>query len=46
MRALLAAQGPRVTEQEAQQNWEGLKRELDGEDDARIDQWLSLSRPR
>ena len=46
MRALLAAQGPRVTEQEARQNWEELKRELDGEDDARIDQWLSSSTPR
>jgi hypothetical protein len=38
MRVLLAAQGPRVTEQEAQQNWERLKRELDAEDDARIRQ--------
>jgi prevent-host-death family protein len=46
LRALLAAQGPPVSEPEAQQNWEELKRELDGEDDARMDQWLSSSTPR
>ena len=43
LRALLASQGPPVSEQEAQQNWEELKRELDGEDDLRMDQWLSSS---
>ncbi len=46
LRALLACQGPPISEQEAQQNWEELKRELDGEDDLRMDQWLSSSTPR
>ena len=46
LRALLAAQGPRVSEEEAQQNWDELKRELDAEDDEQVDQWLSSSTPR
>ena len=43
LRALLAAQGPRVSEEEAQRNWEEVKRELDAEDDEQIDAWLSSS---
>jgi prevent-host-death family protein len=46
LRALLAVQGPPVSEDEARQNWEQLKRELEGEDDERMDQWLSSSTPR
>jgi prevent-host-death family protein len=46
LRALLAAQGAPVSEQEARQNWEQTKRELDVEDDERMDQWLSSSTPR
>jgi prevent-host-death family protein len=41
LRALLAGQGPPISEQEAQRNWEELKRELDREDDLRMDRWLS-----
>jgi prevent-host-death family protein len=43
--ARLAAHPP-VSEEEAQRNWEKLKRELDDEDDAQLDQWLSSSTPR
>jgi prevent-host-death family protein len=43
---LLAAQGPPVSEEEAGQNWEELKRELESEDDERMDQWRSSSTPR
>jgi prevent-host-death family protein len=43
LRAFLHAQGPPVSEQEAQRNWEEMKRELDAEDDARDEQWLSSS---
>jgi prevent-host-death family protein len=43
LRALLAAQGPRVSEEEAQRNWEEVKRELDAEDDEQSDAWLSSS---
>jgi len=46
LRALLAAQGPPVSEEEARQNWDDLKRELETEDDERMDQWLSSSTPR
>jgi prevent-host-death family protein len=46
LRALLALQGAPVSEEEARQNWEQLKRELEGEDDERMDQWLSSSTPR
>jgi len=46
LRALLAAQGPAVSEEEARQNWDDLKRELETEDDERMDQWLSSSTPR
>jgi prevent-host-death family protein len=46
LRALLAAQGPPVSEEEAQQNWDELKRELEAEDDEQVDQWLSSSTPR
>jgi prevent-host-death family protein len=44
--ARLAAQGPPVSEAEAQHNWEELKRELEQEDDEQLDQWLSSSTPR
>src|SRR5262245_54228987 len=37
LRALLAAQGPLISEQDAQRNWEELKRELEAEDDERMD---------
>jgi prevent-host-death family protein len=33
LRAVLATQGPPISEQEAAQNWEELKRELESEDD-------------
>jgi hypothetical protein len=36
---LLALQGPAVSEEEAQQNWERLKRDLEAEDDEQVDQW-------
>lgn len=44
--ALLASQGPAVSEQEAQENWQQLKRDLEAEDDEQIDQWRSSSMPR
>lgn len=34
-------EGPRVSEAEAQRNWEQLKREIEEEEDERIDRWLS-----
>ncbi len=40
IRAMLAAQGPRVSEEEAQRNYEEMKRDLEAEEDARIDRWL------
>jgi len=43
LRELRAMQGPPVSEEEAQRNWEELKRELDAEDDEQVDQWLSSS---
>lgn len=43
LRAFLEAQGPPVSEEEAQRNWEETKRELDAEDDAWDEQWLSSS---
>jgi prevent-host-death family protein len=46
LRALREMQGPAVSEEEARRNWEQLKRELDAEDDERIEQWLSSSTPR
>jgi prevent-host-death family protein len=46
LREFREAQGPRVSETDAQRNWENLKRELDAEDDERDDQWLSSSTPR
>ena len=46
MREFLQAQGPPVSEEEAQRNWEELKRELDAEDDERDDRWISSSTPR
>ena len=43
IRARLAAQGPPVSEVEAQRNWEEVKRDLEAEDDEQDEQWLSLS---
>jgi len=43
LRALRDAQGPPVSEEEAQRNWEELKSELEAEDDEQDEQWLSLS---
>jgi hypothetical protein len=43
LRAFLAAQGPPVSPEEAQRNWEETKRELEAEDDAWDEQWLSSS---
>jgi prevent-host-death family protein len=43
-------QGPPVSEEEAQRNYEEMKRELDAEDDEHddqwIDRWISSSTPR
>jgi prevent-host-death family protein len=41
--ALLAAQGAPVAQDKAAQDWEELKRELESEDDERMDQWFSSS---
>jgi prevent-host-death family protein len=46
LRAFLDAQGPPVSEEEAQRNWENLKQELEAEDDEREAEWLSSSTPR
>ena len=46
LRRLREMQGPPVTEEASQRNWEEMKRELDAEDDAWDDQWLSSSTPR
>jgi prevent-host-death family protein len=40
IRARLAAQGPRVSEEEAQRNWEELKRDMERGYQERIDRWL------
>jgi hypothetical protein len=41
LRALLAEQGPPISQEEAQANWERLKHELDSEDDDAMERWLS-----
>ncbi len=38
--ARLAAQGPPVSEEEAQRNWEELKADMDSELDERVDRWF------
>ncbi len=43
IRALREMQGPPVSAEEAQRNYEEMKREMDAEDDERDDQWLSSS---
>jgi prevent-host-death family protein len=43
LRAFRDAQGPPVSEVEAQRNWEEVKRDLEAEDDEQDEQWLSLS---
>lgn len=46
LREFRAMQGPPVSQEEAQRNWEELKRELVAEDDERDTKWLSSSTPR
>ena len=46
LRAFRESQGPPVSPEQAQKNWEELKRDLDAEDDARDEQWISSSTPR
>lgn len=43
LRAFRDSQGPVVSEEEAQRNWEEVKRELEAEDDEQGEQWLSSS---
>ena len=43
MRAFREGQGPPVSAEESLRNWKETKRELDAEDDAWDDQWLSSS---
>jgi prevent-host-death family protein len=45
LREFLEMQGPPVSEEEAQRNYEEMKRELDAEDDEWDDQWISSSTP-
>jgi prevent-host-death family protein len=40
IRALLAMQGPPVSEVEAQRNWEELKADMERELDKRVDRWV------
>jgi prevent-host-death family protein len=40
IRSRLATQGPAVSEEEAQRNWEDLKGDMEREEDERIDRWL------
>ena len=40
IRARLAAQGPPVSEAEAQRNWEELKAEIERDRSERLDRWL------
>ena len=40
IRALLAAQGPGVSEEQAQRNWEDLKADIERDLDERVDRWL------
>ena len=46
LRSLLAAQGPPISAEEAQKNWEQLKHDLDAEEQEWTDQWLSSWTPR
>ena len=46
LREFRSRQGPPVSEQEARQNWEALKAEIEAEDDEREAQWFSSSTPR
>jgi prevent-host-death family protein len=43
LRTFLDAQGPPVSPEESQRNWEETKRELEAEDDAWDEQWPSSS---
>ena len=40
LRELRAMQGPPVSEEEAQRNWEELKEDMERDRQARIDRWL------
>jgi prevent-host-death family protein len=40
IRALLAAQGPRVSAEEARRNWEELKEDIERDRDERADRWF------
>jgi prevent-host-death family protein len=40
IRARLGAQGPPVSEEEAQRNWEELKADVERDLDERVDRWL------
>jgi prevent-host-death family protein len=46
MRQFREMQGPSVPEEESQRLYEEIKRELDAEDDAWDNQWISSSTPR
>lgn len=46
LRRFREAQGPPVSEKESQRNYEQMKRELEAEDDERVDRWISSSTPR
>jgi prevent-host-death family protein len=46
LRKFREAQGPPVLEQQAQRNYEEMKRELNAEDDEWADRWISSSTPR
>jgi prevent-host-death family protein len=46
LRRFRQAQGPPVSEEEAQRDYEEMKRELEAEDDERDDRWISSSTAR
>jgi prevent-host-death family protein len=46
LRRFRGAQGPQVSEAEAQRNYEDMKKGLEAEDDQRTDRWISSSTPR
>lgn len=46
LRRFRERQGPPVSEEEAQRNYEDMKRELEAEDSQRVDRWISSSTPR
>jgi prevent-host-death family protein len=46
LRKFRESQGPPVSEEESQRNYEEMRRELDAEDDAWDEKWISSSTPR